>query len=484
MNTIFDTLVLNFETFFILLITLIYFCIASFEDFKKKEVYNYLNYSYVFIVIAFALVMSIINQDSIFLVQVVVGIILGFFLGTLIFNLGIWGGGDGKFLIGFGGCFAVLSSTSLHSFIIFSFQYASLKYVVASYLFPFVYGASVALLFCSCIGVFLLLYLLFKRRRQVKLFKDGLLLVSLLLFQIFALFPLLDFEIRVFCGTMFILGFFMIPEDAFLNLGTFKHKTLQELREDLKNGKVWHITQDVISKSNKVILKVEECLDGVTEHHIHLLERSPMQLNNVQVVRPFTIGFLMFANMFVMLLSFTYSSFFMVFDIFVHMIEFLLLSFTIGGIYVIFLLLFHCFKSPSFVYNQISHTKQNIFVCCVILAIGIKIMFPSSILTSLLSLSCLLYIIFEIAKIVEKRVFIAHISPSKLTCGDWIIEDVVLNDLIIYKKEDFILGVSQEQIDVIKKYEKKISQVTVKTGIAFIPHLFLGFLVLLLIKMI
>ena len=482
MNINFELFTINFETFFILMMTMLYFLIASYEDFKKKEVYNYLNYSYAFVIIAFGIFISLLNQDLDFLIKIIVGVLLGFFLGSLIFSLGMWGGGDAKFMIGFGGCFAILSQ-SLHSFVIFSFEYATLKHMIFGYFFPFIYGASIALILCSVIGVFLLLALLYFRRDNRVLFKDGMLLIALLLFQIFALYPFLPFELRLFCGIMFILGFFLIPEDAFLNLGAFKKKTISELKEDLKQKKVWHLTQDIVHKK-EVVLGLDECVNGIYEHNLNTLQKTFSKSHLIEVVRPFSIGVIMFLNMFIMLLSFTYSTFFMVLDVFIHMVEFLLLSFTIGGIYVISLIFFQIIFNFKSTILELTKIKKILFSILIILIFFIQIFIPSefSMLKLLFSLIFGLIIFFDFAKLIEKNLFVIKTPISKLSPGDWIVEDVIVKDKTLFRKEDFNLGINEEQIKVLKNYSKELKFVIVKSGIAFIPHLFAGFLVLMILN--
>ena len=62
--------------------------------------------------------------------------------------------------------------------------FAIIKEQIFNYLFPLIIGSSLALIFISLICEIFLLALLFVRRKNFVLFKDGLLLCALLLFQI------------------------------------------------------------------------------------------------------------------------------------------------------------------------------------------------------------------------------------------------------------------------------------------------------------
>ncbi len=471
----------SFEIFLVLIITLFYFIIASVEDLKKKEVYNYINYSYVFIIFFLGFFLSIFSKDILFFSKVVSGIIIGFFLGSLLFSMGLWGGGDAKFMMGFGGSFALLSQ-SLHSFILDKFWFQSLKISLSDYFFPLIYGSSIALIIISLITVIFLLILLFIRKNRNKLFRDGLILCALFLFQIFALSPNLIFELRIVSALFFILGIFIIPSNAFLNLGSFKKKSLIEIEKDIKLGKVWYLTKE-IELENKEILTYEETSSGLSKHHIDQLKKYHSNKYEVEVVRPFSVGIIMTINLFVILLSFTYSSFFMVFDIFLHMIEFLLLSFTAGGILVILMVLLYIIRNFKLCILELLK-KQLKYLILILLLVSILLLFTPFYLFSILALTiatALLFMFF--VKLVEDKLFIQEIEISDLVPGDWIIQDIKTKSKTLFKKEDFTLGISEDQIKILKQYELELSKILVKSGIAFIPYLFIGFLVLFTLSM-
>ena len=95
----------------------------------------------------------------------------------------------------------------------------------------------------------------------------------------------------------------------------------------------------------------------------------------------------------------------------------------------------------------------------------------------------LVYFLLKIAKNVEKLIFIKKKPLEKVTLGDWIIQDIKVNDKLIFGKEDFKLGVNEVQLDKIKTLAKKhhkLNQLYVKDGIAFLPPLFIGFILLML----
>ena len=72
---------------------------------------------------------------------------------------------------------------------------------------------------------------------------------------------------------------------------------------------------------------------------------------------------------------------------------------------------------------------------------------------------------------------VKKVTPSELTEGDWIIEDIIINKKFIAGKKD--LGVSKEQIKELTSFfkEGKIKHVTIKTGIPFIPSFLISLLI-------
>jgi Flp pilus assembly protein protease CpaA len=100
-----------------------------------------------------------------------------------------------------------------------------------------------------------------------------------------------------------------------------------------------------------------------------------------------------------------------------------------------------------------------------------------------LSLLLLVLIIFSTlylwiyVKAVEKVCMVKKINPKELTEGDWIIEDIIVNKKFIAGKKD--LGASKEQIKKLISLFKngKIKDVTIKTGIPFVPSFLMSYII-------
>ncbi|MCA9497209.1 MAG: prepilin peptidase, partial [Nanoarchaeota archaeon] len=87
--------------FIVLFLIILSFILASIEDIKKREVYDYLNYSLTFFILVIALFQSFAINSIEPIKYVAFGVLIGFVLGSFLYYVGIWGGGDAKFLIGF-----------------------------------------------------------------------------------------------------------------------------------------------------------------------------------------------------------------------------------------------------------------------------------------------------------------------------------------------------------------------------------------------
>lgn len=77
--------------------------------------------------------------------------------------------------------------------------------------------------------------------------------------------------------------------------------------------------------------------------------------------------------------------------------------------------------------------------------------------------------LFIIIKIVEEVSMVKLVNPEKLTEGDWIVNDVIVNEKRITGPKD--LGISKKNIEKLIKLKQqgKIDKIKVKYGIPFVP---------------
>ncbi|MCF7861800.1 A24 family peptidase [Candidatus Woesearchaeota archaeon] len=132
--------------------------------------------------------------------------------------------------------------------------------------------------------------------------------------------------------------------------------------------------------------------------------------------------------------------------------------------------------------NRQKQTRIWKIVMLIVFMIALGIYFyPTENVVNYLALSSSLLFVFVVyliifIKIIE-RVFMEYYIPvSKVTPGDWIVNDVVINGKRICGPKD--LGISEEQIAVLYKLHKKgkISKVKIKAGIPFIPSFLFSYI--------
>ena len=87
------------------------------------------------------------------------------------------------------------------------------------------------------------------------------------------------------------------------------------------------------------------------------------------------------------------------------------------------------------------------------------------------------FFLYIYAKAIEKSCMLVNVNVHHLTVGDWLAKSIKVNGKEI---EPHWEGLSQDQIDLIKKYYKK--PVMIKQGIPFSPAFLIAFLVILYIQ--
>lgn len=144
----------------------------------------------------------------------------------------------------------------------------------------------------------------------------------------------------------------------------------------------------------------------------------------------------------------------------------------VGMIYTFWILI----KRKKDLEKQLSKKKLNILKIFLLLSI---LIFTSSFFVQLklklilisISLILILFPLMKILKSVEKLME-RKIDVSKLTEGDWIIDNVYKNKKLIYNKNN--PGITLEGIKILKK--ARIKYVTIKEGIPFIPSFLIAVL--------
>lgn len=95
---------------FLILLVLAYLVVASAQDLRKREVWNWLSFSLIISVLAYRAFYSVINNDILFLAYSIGGLLLFVGLGYLFYYARVFAGGDAKLLFGMGACLVISGS--------------------------------------------------------------------------------------------------------------------------------------------------------------------------------------------------------------------------------------------------------------------------------------------------------------------------------------------------------------------------------------
>lgn len=89
------------------------------------------------------------------------------------------------------------------------------------------------------------------------------------------------------------------------------------------------------------------------------------------------------------------------------------------------------------------------------------------------------FFLWLFVKAVENTCFYKYIPPSRLTEGDWVVEEIRVKGKPVVKPGDF--GVTKAQILALREMEEKgiIKRVRVKEGVPFVPTLWFAFMLTL-----
>lgn len=453
----------------VLIFLLVFFVLASYEDIKKREVYDYLNFSLVFIILIISIIDSLISNSFDPIKFVIFGLLVGFAFGSLLYYLGVWGGGDAKFMLGFGA-----SSYYIINFVGPFTSVSNFYENLVSYYGVFIDLALEYFLWFILIldGIFLffvVLSFLFSkpdRKRGIDLLLLGLIL-SLLFSGIY--FNLSPFILFLFGFLAFILIFF--GDELLFNS---VYLVLKKSSKYFEKGDI--LNKDLLV-DGKVLVKQENTNFGlVSEDFRKIKELKSSFFVEVRKILPF--GSLIALNYFLYTIKIVSISTF-TFDLFFFILVFLLISFLVGGIFS-FLLIFIVYILNLKKIKLSLNKFEFLFLVFLFLCAGLLSFFNQNFFI-LFSLP-LLYLFVKLAKSTEKYLFVKPKEIEKIVPGDWIVESVKIGEKIYFDVEDFKLGVDEHQlkkINSLAKENKNFKSLLVKDGIAFLPPLFVGFLILL-----
>ncbi len=171
---------------------------------------------------------------------------------------------------------------------------------------------------------------------------------------------------------------------------------------------------------------------------------------------------------------FPYSSWI---DYFYYGVGFVSLLFISGIIYTLIYSAFLVSRNYSFFKKCFSneiHSKRYLFILSFIFSLLIvysNLEFMFIIFSIFIFLTPLL---FAYVRAIEKSCMIQFVSVDKLTEGDWLERDVIVNGKIIRKN---FSGLTFKEILILRKAKKKV---WIKTGVPFAPAFLIAFILFFL----
>lgn len=111
------------ENLFLIVLALVWIIIAIFQDFRKREVANWLNFSLIAIALAYRAFVSLSLRNHWFLIYGLIGFLVFFVLANVFYYSRVFAGGDAKLLMGLGVVLPFSSSLfgNLYIFLYFIF---------------------------------------------------------------------------------------------------------------------------------------------------------------------------------------------------------------------------------------------------------------------------------------------------------------------------------------------------------------------------
>lgn len=263
------------QNLFLIVLAFVAIIIAVVQDFKRREVANWLNFSLIIFALAYRLFYSMFSSDYGFIIQGVIGVIIFLILGNIFYYSRLFAGGDAKLVIALGAILPLSDifkqNLNIYLFFIFSFL-----------LFGGIYG---------------LIYSFFILARNRKLFSRNFNILVLKMKPIFyasfiisviLAFLLLAFNLKtlllipiIFLVSPFLLVYAKALEEAMV----FDVKTSKLTEGD------W-LYEEIIIKSKGKTIKVEAGWEGLNQKQIEILKKYKKSVKVKQGI-PFTPSFLL-----------------------------------------------------------------------------------------------------------------------------------------------------------------------------------------------
>jgi len=277
-----------------ILIILYFFILtlATYEDIKKREVYDFLNFFLIISVLIYSILLSFITEDYKIILYVSILMMISFIFSLLLYSTGMWGFGDVKFMISLGGLIyfykGFLISYLLHIFSIIGLpQNQILLYTVLLLIF-----LTLSFIASGLISIIVILYLYFQNLSKIKYrnFEKLILALGIILTGIFDLFftKNLNTSLIVIINLLIVFIWLSIITKKIENIAFTRKKSINKIVPG-----DW-IVED-IKIDEKTIFPKEKFRLGISEDDLKKLQKLYLKhkINKVLVKdgMPFFLGF-------------------------------------------------------------------------------------------------------------------------------------------------------------------------------------------------
>ncbi|MBI2652754.1 prepilin peptidase [Candidatus Woesearchaeota archaeon] len=171
------------------------------------------------------------------------------------------------------------------------------------------------------------------------------------------------------------------------------------------------------------------------------------------------------------------------------LLSFLITALFVGAIYGLFWSIFLAFKNKQKFWKEfkkilseksvIKAKKVMLFALVLLLIIlfFIRLDYIKILILSLAFLMLTTFYLWIFVKAIEKSAMHKLVEPTKLTEGDWVVNDIFVNKDYICGPKD--LGIDKKQIrKLIEFYRQgRVRKILIKEGIPFVPAFFIAFIV-------
>ena len=255
------------EYYFLFALAFIFTTAAVVQDLKKREVANWLNFSFIAFALAYRTFYAVQNKNPNFFIFGIIGFVIFFMLAHLLYYSRAFAGGDAKLLMGYG---IILPFSSYSSLLILTIAFILLLFTI---------GAIYSLIY----SIFLAIKSKTKFKKEIYILTKKYKKILIVVFLI----SILSLAILKF--TTLTLAFFLLFSIVVIYIYTKAIDTCMIIltpANKLTEGD-WLITDVKISKS-KIIKKT---VHGLSLNDIKLLKKSKKKIL-IKTGIPFTPAFL------------------------------------------------------------------------------------------------------------------------------------------------------------------------------------------------